>query len=423
MTKNTNKFTDVIISKKIQSINIGILLGCTVISAIATIIPPVDMWLKNNNVYVMVCYILATSIGIMVYSIYEYVCRIKPFGNAYRPVKELGKLLSRLDDDLCVDVYFGLNDAFLLNQLIVFLEQHTSIASKYKVYIEYRLIDSIINENYFLDYHFNLCCNLPKLILVHAKQNDSNDTICNEAQLFFVRCSAENEFEYIAVDSDDEIMLTLTDNFLYQVKSIHLSDSFISKSMRYIFDTKCSTLDNLISNKCLEIYSRDTFFKYMTEILTDFTSNIYAIDFILPHFWLEHNYTQNYGLAHKSVIASVKQRIHIIDLEHIKALSELEKKKIVNDYSKYITFMRDECDVELFFLELSKFDCIKYEKRGSLILDDKCVFVAINPSDGAPMGTIDFNHQQITRYKRRFDDCLKIAQQADRFIQNILLKI
>ena len=414
-----NKFIEKIISRKIQSINAGVLLLCAVLSTFATLIPPIDSWLKDNNIYVMLCYLLATLIGAMVFSIFEHVCRLKPIENSYQPIKELGKLLSRLNDDLCVDVYFGLDDTALLNQLIEFLNRHISISSKYQIFIQSSMIGSIGNENYFSSYHFNLSCNIPNVILIHAKHNSYD----NVAQSFFIRHSANGEFEYIAMDSEDEIMHTLTDIFFDHVKSIHLSDSFVSKAMRYIFDINCSTHNDLIDNKCLAIYGRDVFFKYMTDILENCTSNIYAIDFIRPEYWIDYNQTREYGLAHKDIKATEKQRIHIIDLESIKNLSDADKSKEIIIYNQYATFMRNDCGVQLFFLELSRFDSIKYEKRGCLILDNECVFVAINPGDGAPMGEIDFNVQKINKYKDRFDDCLKSAHPADEFLQNILSKV
>ena len=85
--------------------------------------------------------------------------------------------------------------------------------------------------------------------------------------------------------------------------------------------------------------------------------------------------------------------------------------------------MKNECCVELFFLDHNKFDTQKYEKRGSLILENECVFVAINPSNGAPKGEIDFNPSTIKTYKDRFNDCKTHAEPADDFYRNTLSKI
>lgn len=367
----------------------------------------------------MVCFVLATTVGIMVFSIFEHVYKIKPLENKYIPVKELGKLLSRLDDNLSVDVYFGLEDVSLLNQLIKFLDSHTTISNKYQIFIRSCMVTSITDEKIFSNYNVFLSCNLPKIILINAKQLNST----NSKQSFVIRSSISGDFEYIEIDSEDEITLTLMDNFFAHVKSIRLSDLFMSKTMNYIFETNCSTLSNLADKKCLEINSRDAFFKYMTDILKNCTSNIYAIDFIEPKYWLEHIYTREYGLAHKNVNSKTKQRIHIIDLDKIKKLSDKEKKELVNIYSDYISFMKNECGVDLFFLNLDNFDSERYEKRGSLILENECVFVAINPSVGAPKGEIDFNLATINRYIDRFNDCKKYAEPADDYYRNTLSKI
>lgn len=419
MSRKYSTLTEKIVNKKIQAINAVILLTNTTISAIAAVIPPIDTWFEENNIYTMLCYALATSIGLMVFSIFECVTNIKPPENSYKQLKELGKLLSQLDDERHVDIYFGLKDVNLLNQLIDFLTQHTSISSKYQIYVESCMIANINDENCFSLYNFNICYNLPKIILINANQNNFNE----QSQLFFIRCTEDNEFEYISLNPDDEIMFTLTNNFLSQVKSIHISDLFISQAMKYIFDANCLAINNLIDNKCLEIYGRDAFFKYMTDLLKSFTSSVYAVDFIPPKFWIDDKYTREYGLAHKSLTSIVKQRIHIIDLERINLLNKSSKLKEIENYKKYASFMKNDCGVQLFFLELSKFDSIKYEKRGSLILDSECVFVAINPSDGAPIGEIDFNTQKINYYKERFDECIKAARPADDFINEILLKI
>lgn len=412
-----NKFTEKLVSRKIQIINVGVLLFCTVISAISSLIPPIDTYFKNNNIYVAICYVLATTIGLMVYSIFEYIHNVKPLDKSYRPVKELGKLLNRLDDDLTVNVYFGLDDIDLLDQLIFFLNTHTTISKQYHIYMRSCLIKQIRDENYFNEFNFYLSCNLPELILIHTNPQN-NDS----AKSYFIRCSENNALEYIAIDSENDIIHTLSKNLFTHINSIYLSDPFISKAMPYIFDTNCSSLNNLISNKCLVVRGRDAFFKYMTDILKNFNSNVYAIDFILPRFWLEHNYTKEYGLAHKNIMG-IKQRIHIIDIERIKTLNRQDKANEIEVYKNYAEFMKKDCNVQLYFLELSEFDSIKYEKRGSLILSKECVFVAINPSDGAPLGEIDFNVEKIESYMNRFDDCMKKAQAADDYIKNILTKI
>lgn len=419
MNLNTNKLTEKLVSQKIQNINAIVLLSCTLISAIVSLIPPIDNWFTENNIYIMVCYTLATSIGLMVFSIFERVNKIEPSGNHYKPLKEVGKLLNRLDDNICVDIYFGLDDQLLFNQLIDFLNLHTNISDKYHIYIKSHVISKINNENLFKSYNFNLSYDLPEIILIHAKHANPED----ELQSYFIRYSQNNEFEYLSLDSKNEILLTLTKNFFNNVKSIYLSDSFISKAMKYIFETNSLELENLINNKCLEIRSRETFFKYMIELLKGFNSNIYAIDFILPKYWLNYNYNREYGLAHKGVTAKIKQRIHIVDLNRIKAMDPNKKIKEIESYVNYTNFMRNECGVQLFFLELDKFDSMKYEKRGSLVLENECVFVAINPSDGAPLGEIDFNDDKIKLYKERFNDCLKSAQEAEKFINEIFSKI
>jgi hypothetical protein len=150
----------------------------------------------------------------------------------------------------------------------------------------------------------------------------------------------------------------------------------------------------------------------MADILKHFNSNLYAIDFIPPRFWLNDPYTKSYGVAHKGVIADKKQRIHIIDIKEIKHSLKEKRNKIINDYMNYISFMTNDCDIDLYFLDKVKFDVSKHEPRGSLVLDCKCVFVAINPSIGAPFGEIDFNPSIIKQYKERFEFYLSKAEKS-----------
>lgn len=412
------KIYDKCANQEIQIINSSILLLGATIAGVASIIPPFDTWLKSNNIYQMVSYFYIASIGLTVHSIFNRVGKIKPDDHVFHSVKSMDKILSRLDDDLAVDIYFGLDNEIILKQLLKFLKEHDYISFKYRIFIKTCLINSINEESDLSLINFNLSCNLPEMILINSKQNNLN-SITNS---YFIRCSTNNDIEFLSLNSDDEIMKTLTENIFENVKSIHLSNLFISKTMRYIFESNSSSLANLIENQYLEIYGRDTFFKYMIDIMQNSTSNIFAIDFIPPKFWLEHNYTHEYGLAHKSIGTDIKQRIHIIDLERISSLKKTEKDNEINLYKLYAAFMK-ECGVQLFFLDVKFFDTAKYEKRGSLVVENECVFVAINPSDGAPLGEIDFNIEKVLKYKQRFDDCLGHARLSDEFIDTTLSKI
>lgn len=416
--KNTiKKFSEKFVNQKIQIINFAILILGTIISGIASIVPPFDTFLKDNNVYQMVCFFLIASIGLTVYSIFDRLSKIKPDNHLFHSVKSIDKILSRIDDDLIVDIYFGIDNELLLQQLLKFLKRHNDISSKYKIFIKTCLINSVNEESDLSLLNFNLSCNLPEMILIHSKHNNLDHI----TKSYFIRFSTNNDIEYLTLDSDDEIMQTLTENIFENVKSIHLSNLFISKTMRYIFESNSSSIANLIEKQYLEIYGRDTFFKYMIDIIQNSTSDIYAIDFIPPKFWIEHNYTHEYGLAHKSIDA-IKKRIHIIDLDKINSLKKTEKDNEIKLYKEYAKFMK-ECQVQLYFLDVKYFDTAKYEKRGSLVVENECVFVAINPSDGAPLGEIDFNKEKVIKYKQRFDDCLGQARLSDDFIDNTLINI
>ena len=389
-------------------------VGAVVLSILsATGILP---WALVRNVNIAILLVLITDIGLMVYTILEQVDRkLLPQDRDYKKEKSIKSFFLKIDGNLKVEVFLGLdNSKKIFTELISFLNsvqcnnRKCICKENFSIYVNYDMIENIPNGNHT----FFLTYNLPKnnLIITKSESNSIQD-------IYYIKNNTPF-FEYVKLKRLDNILISIIDNFFNHIQTIKISDSFSANSMRYLFSSKCLVLDKLINDKFIQLESKEVFFTHMTDILNFYTGNLYAIDFIPPHCWLEDINTKNYGLAHKN-IQGTKQRIHVIDIETIKNASPTNKKKMKQNYEKYITFMTTECLVELYFLELSDFDTTKHEKRGRLILDNKCVFIALNPEEGAPLGEVNFNIDTINQYKAKFDNYFPKIKTTENIINKL----
>ncbi|MBW7914667.1 MAG: hypothetical protein H3C54_13435 [Taibaiella sp.] len=158
----------------------------------------------------------------------------------------------------------------------------------------------------------------------------------------------------------------------------------------------------LNENKKLIVTSRNDFFDYAVALIESAERSLLAVDFIPPELWISDPLVVAYADAHRGLKTFEKQRIHIYQTETLDA----EKKAA---YRNYIELM-DTLNIELFFLEEKLMDTNQFEKRGSLIIDNCCCIIVINPDIGAKFGEIEFNQISIGDYEKRFRTLKKIAK-------------
>ncbi|MEW8285688.1 MAG: hypothetical protein AB2697_06865 [Candidatus Thiodiazotropha endolucinida] len=178
--------------------------------------------------------------------------------------------------------------------------------------------------------------------------------------------------------------------------------NFISK--KHIHDQ-----DSLLRQRKVSLRSRVDFFELATELVKVSRHSLQAVDFFKPNHWLNDISARKYGEAH-GVEAGTKERVHVYNLD--------EAKRLANEYDEFVRLM-DSKGVTLYFLNENLFDTNLYEKRGSLIIDENCVIVAINPSQGASFGEVDFNPLMVEDYGKRFRDLKDISQSAQEFLKLI----
>ena len=87
----------------------------------------------------------------------------------------------------------------------------------------------------------------------------------------------------------------------------------------------------------------------------------------------------------------------------------------IESYEGYAKCMKN-AGVTLKFLDMSFFNRSKFETRGSLIIDQTIVAVAINPIDGAPFGELSYSDEIIRSYTERFNELWPIGEESDFFI-------
>lgn len=198
-------------------------------------------------------------------------------------------------------------------------------------------------------------------------------------------------------------------NSLAKNNSVSLNEYLVISIFDFITKRHLNDTDSLIRQRKISLKSRVDFFDLATRLVRKSKNSLYAVDFIKPKYWISDNSANKYGAAHAVDVES-KKRIHIYNLE--------EAKTSQSTYMKYIEMM-ESYGVELKFLDENNFDTSIYEKRGTLMIDTNCVIVAINPTEGATFGEVDFNPSTVDSYMRRFKDIDSIALTRDQFIETI----
>ena len=410
--------TEHLVTKKIQWINAVVLLSCTALSAVTTVIPPIKAWCLANNVYMMVCYVLATSVGLMVFSIFERIRKIEKEIQSdslieYISFESVKQQLSSFVNANKIYIYIGIRDNAFFKDLFEYLSTNKILSQKAHVHVVPFIIPDY-DEKKFESLNVYLTQSFGETIMFLADGHENKNSIV----VLQRKNGSDNSFEGITTKKDS-IFTDMYKNIYFNnfdTNRLQIKSMFILQSLECILKHYNNRIDNIFSKKTVRLDSREQFYKQMCEILKNCSESLYAIDFMPPSFWINNYLTRQYGLAHKDVKGSIKKRIHIVDLDNIKKLNAEEKQRHIQDYQKYIVLMA-ECKVELYFLDYKNYDRQTYKVRGCIVLDEKCVFVAINPMEGIEYGNIDFNIEKINHYLGIFHNYYNIAISSEEFLR------
>lgn len=181
--------------------------------------------------------------------------------------------------------------------------------------------------------------------------------------------------------------------------------------IEYIADKTDTQRHNAIRNEKLEL-TNTYFFTVASEISKLAEKSICAIDFIPPITWTADPVMKKFIDAQKQSQGK-KQRVHVFNSALI-----YSNKDSLTHYQDYVELMHN-ADIEVKFFDLSLFDTHKYEPRGSIIIDDTIVAIAINPGTGVPFGEICYSSQIISSYRERFDDIWNSSIKPNEFFSLI----
>lgn len=146
---------------------------------------------------------------------------------------------------------------------------------------------------------------------------------------------------------------------------------------------------------------RNRLFEIAAAVIGVAESSLKAVDFIPPRDWNNVPALIRYADAH-GINVDEKVRIHIFPNENYIFDEKIE-------YEKYVKKMKG-LKVDLRFLEEKRLLDLGHEARGSLVVDDRAIVVAVNPKVGAPTGEITIDRRYLEDYARRFNDIVEAAE-------------
>ena len=354
-----------------------------------SIYKPFDAFLKANNVYNATLWLLGSLFLIQLDKILDELKNIqnKVFKRHLNfSVEDLVKRTATFDQ---LYVFYHLNNDKLLNKLLY--GKNFGLKQSINIYINPKIIKSIplnrlnrTNYEYYIaevpnGYCTIFCLNNDKVMRMETVKNYHN-----RKGLFSLE-----------LKNDEELLSSYFESYSqsYIQKNLDLSNPLLVTLIGEFQDNYEQEMESLFEAKNLKAKTRDKFFQYAISLVNSAKKSFKAVDFIGPEIWTSDYHGKNYAQAH-SVDIPIKIRIHVYD----KTL--LESKS--SDYRNYINVMT-QVGVELLFCSIEVFERKQFEKRGSLVVDDSCVIVAINPDKGAHNGIMDFSKRDIDEYKERFE--------------------
>ena len=288
------------------------------------------------------------------------------------------------------------------------------------LYLDYRMADSddFIENDFFKDCNVFLAKGLVPGIIVETLDNSGK--VCETAFIRYVN----GIFESIYI-SDDNIISQLIESYIEQSKkiSIKLKTKFSYETLSYFIEFNDIENSELSSNKIgFKISTRSNFFTNMSEVIKKSEQSVRCIDFIPIGTWFEDTQTNEYGKAHLQIKHDNVERIHIFDTDEYDSLDRTAKANTICLLKRYCDFMADN-RINLYFVSQKEFLNRNYEMRGSAIVDDQCVFMAINPEKGTTYGEISFKEDVVKDYIERHSVIRSIAIESSIYIKNLEDKI
>lgn len=401
-------------SKKTIEITMFIIMG---VNALSSIFPPINKFFLDNNIYLLSIWAIT---GLVIAQIIKIRFDIENLSkrdfkklniNKFTHTK-LQDIIREFKSDDNIHIFFGFNDFKLFNELIQILNQYKF--NNVNLYATPPVIDKL-SINAFEYYNIYLIDGLDfSIALFSMKGKEINK--CLFVTTKDDTCSINNEYCCLQIKDDRELISPYEHIYFkyFTENSLKADSDFMVKAISYILFSHKKSISSIYKNRYFKITTRNTFYNYIIDIMNNAKKSLIAVDFIQPRFWIEDDLTNKYAYAH-SKTGAIKKRIHIYNTNDF--LVDIYTKEEVKDYYlKYIELMQIN-EVELYFLNETNINKHLYEMRGSLAIDNECVFIAINPQDGISFGEFDFNEDIVNYYLDRFNDFYKKSLTTEEFIK------
>jgi hypothetical protein len=375
----------------------------TVVNIIVSFVPDFNKYFIDNNIYMASGWSVIFLILINIHKVLEYISKI---GTCYSyQCNDISEIIYKFKNYNKVRIFFGLETFHIWEKISKKVDLNFNNLEIY--------FDPMIIKDYksplFKVKNLEVCfTDLPRNYIYISGYSNSCE-LCNliveeDNSLSVIDLSKEHKNKFIF----DNLFKRITEE-----NKISLNDKLKTKALYFLIDKSKKANKELIKEQNISLSNREEFLQIATILVENAEKSLYAIDFIGPQYWTnKKDSAYKFGDAHKIKISGSKKRIHIYNFDTFdKKHPDLNS---LNLYIEYINFM-EERKVELQFLPEKDFDKEKYEKRGSLIIDNKSVIIAINPEDGARFGEVSFKEKDLISYKSRFDDIDEMAISSEEF--------
>lgn len=374
-------------------------------NGIATQWPFLDDIFKKSNVYQASAWVIVPLILYQLRKISRGQDELGKRTSSFCHVRDIGDVAYKYRTADAVTIYCGSENRDIWNKIA---NMRGIEISKLSLYIRPGRLESVLEPTFSsMEYKIHYADIPNGYMLASGHQSDGTLLMCD----LVVQDSQDGGYWKLDLSADKNqarIFINLFESAA-QSTGVPLKDYLALGIFTFITRKHLHDQDSLLRQRKVNLRSRVDFFDLATDLVKVSKLSLIAVDFFKPKHWLSDPSARKYGEAHAVNIAT-KKRIHIYKHE--------EAKLAVNDYRAYVEFM-EQRNVELLFLDEKLFDTAIYEKRGSLIIDESCVVVAINPSEGAAFGEIDFNPNIVESYKKRFFDLESVAQNFSLFLSLI----
>lgn len=401
----------------------------SIVCFIISLVPNVQDWLTDNDVFNKTIWVFLPLAYTLIFlsakdssktsdDIESLELTLKNQCNSRR-FSSIEAVISYFDNKECKNnIYIYENDKNVIASLVKLLEK-TSYNNK-NLYLDYRMAekDGFFNNDFFKNCNIFLAKGLAPGIIVETLDNDGK--ICETAFIRFV-----NGFFDCVYISDGNIIAQLIESYIEQSKriAIKLKTRFSYETLSYFIGFNDIENSELSSDKIgFKISTRTNFFTNMCEVIKQSEQSVHCIDFIPIETWFDDAQTNEYGKAHSHIKHSNVERIHIFDYVAYSELNETKKAAAICKIKEYCDFMSSN-NIKLYFASQQDFLNRNYEMRGSAIIDDQCVFMAINPEKGATYGEISFKEDVVKEYMDRHSTIKSLAIEPLEFIKSLEDKI